>query len=116
MSLTMDAETWRQRLQTELDRYLNLLIEHVVPEKVILFGSLASDQARVWSDIDLVIVVDTEARFLDRSKSVLRLLQPRVGVDVLVYTPQEFERLCRERLFFQEEIVEKGRVLYECSQ
>ena len=44
---------------------------------------------------------------------MLRLLRPRVGLDVLVYTPEEFEQLCRERAFFQHEIVQKGQVLYE---
>jgi len=116
MSLAIDTRPWQQRLQTELDRYLHLLIEHVAPEKVILFGSLAGGQTRVWSDIDLVIVTDTEARFLDRSKEMLQLLQPRVGLDVLVYTPEEFERLCRERPFFREEIVQKGKMLYEQSR
>jgi hypothetical protein len=52
---------------------------------------------------------------LDRTKEMLRLLQPRVGLDVLVYTPDEFEQLCRERTFFQQEIVKKARVLYELS-
>jgi predicted nucleotidyltransferase len=102
--LAMDAATWRQRLQAELDRYLNLLLGRVAPEKVILFGSLARDEVKAWSDIDLIIVANTKARFLDRSKEMLQLLQPRVGLDVLVYTPDEFERLCRKRPFFQEEI------------
>jgi predicted nucleotidyltransferase len=66
-----------------------------------------------WSDIDLVVVKETDRRFLDRTKNVLQLLQPRVGVDVLVYTPQEFERLARERNFVRTEIRGKGRVLYE---
>jgi predicted nucleotidyltransferase len=114
--LTMDAARWRHRLQAELDRYLALLLEHVAPEKVILFGSLAQDEVEPWSDIDLVVIRPTEERFLDRTKEMLRLLRPRVGLDVLVYTPDEFERLCGERAFFQREIVEKGRVLYERGQ
>lgn len=109
----MDIITWHLRLQTELARYLDLLEKHVAPEKVILFGSLAGDRVKEWSDIDLVIVTNTQARFLDRSKEMLRLLQPRVGLDVLVYTPDEFEQLCRERPFFQQEILAKGKVLYE---
>ena len=114
--LTMDATTWRHKLQAELDRYLALLLEHIAPEKVILFGSLAQDEVQPWSDIDLVVVGHTERRFLDRTKEMLRLLRPRVGLDVLVYTPDEFEQLCRERPFFQQEIVEKGQVLYEREQ
>ena len=107
-----DALAWRQKLQSELDRYLDLLVTHVSPQKVILFGSMARGQVQVWSDIDLVIVTPSRQRFLDRSKEMLRLLQPRVGLDVLVYTPEEFDQLCNERPFFQE-IAQKGKVLYE---
>lgn len=113
--LVMDAAAWRERLQAELKRYLELLLDHVSPQKVILFGSLAQNEVEAWSDIDLVIVTETRARFLDRSKHILQLLQPRVGLDVLVYTPDEFEQLCRERPFFQDEILRKGKVLYERS-
>ncbi len=115
VSQTPDAATWQRTLQAELARYVPLLIEHAAPHRIILFGSLARGQVRAWSDIDLVIVMDTQARFLDRSKEILRLLQPRVGLDVLVYTPHEFQRLCRERRFFQQEIVQNGKVLYERS-
>jgi hypothetical protein len=55
----------------------------------------------------------TDAPFLDRTRQVLALLQPRVGVDVLVYTPEEFERLSQERAFLRQEIVAQGRVIYE---
>jgi len=66
-----------------------------------------------WSDIDLVIVQRTELPFLQRIRAARRLLRPRVATDIFVYTPQEFEHLCKERLFFQEEILGKGKVLYE---
>jgi len=58
---------------------------------------------------------ETEERFpiLERSKEVFSLLQPKVGVDILVYTPQEFKRLSETNLFFKEEILKKGKVIYE---
>ena len=101
------------RLEGELRRYLDLLKQHYDPQRVILFGSMASDQISEWSDLDLVIVMDSDSRFLDRTKEVMRLLRPRVGVDILVYTPEEFEQLCEERAFVRTEIAEKGKVLYE---
>ena len=109
----MDSATLRQMLQTELERCLGLLISRLSPQKIILFGSLAQEQTQLWSDIDLVVVADTTDRFLDRTKELLRLLQPTVGLDVLVYTPEEFDQLCLERTFFQEEILAKGKILYE---
>jgi hypothetical protein len=45
------------------------------------------------------------------------LLRPPlgVGIDILVYTPEEFDQMAKERLFFRQEIVEKARVLYEAD-
>jgi predicted nucleotidyltransferase len=103
----------RAALQRELDRWLPLLIAHEQPEKIILFGSYAAGQIGEWTDLDLVIVKETTAPFLDRTREVLTLLKPRVGVDVLVYTPDEFKRLGQERAFVRQEIIGKGRVLYE---
>jgi predicted nucleotidyltransferase len=109
------VQSRRALLDRELQRWLPLLIAHEQPERIILFGSYGTDQVNEWSDLDLVVVKETELRFLDRTRRVLELLKPRVGVDVLVYTPQEFEQLCRERAFFRQEIVAKGKVLYERS-
>lgn len=103
----------RELLEAELNRYLTLLIEQYRPQKVLLFGSLASGETGEWSDLDLVIIRETDKRFLDRTKEVMQLLRPRVGVDILVYTPAEYEYLSRERAFVRDEIAGKGKVLYE---
>ena len=103
----------QESLERELDRWLPLLVVHERPEKIILFGSLCSGDLGEWSDLDLVIVKETQSPFLDRIRQVLELLRPQVGLDVLVYTPDEFERLSRERAFVRQEILGKGRVVYE---
>ena len=104
----------RQKLlEKELGRFLPLLQQHYHPHKIILFGSLASGQVGEWSDLDLIIVAETDKRFLDRAKEAMLLLRPKVGVDLLVYTPEEFKHLSQERLFFHTEILGKGKVLYE---
>jgi predicted nucleotidyltransferase len=103
----------RAFLERELSRWLPLLIAHEQPEKIILFGSYCTGQIGEWSDLDLVIIKETEAPFLDRTRRVLELLKPKVGVDVLVYTPAEFERMSRERAFVRQEIVGRGKVIYE---
>jgi predicted nucleotidyltransferase len=103
----------RALLERELNRWLPLLIAHEQPDKIILFGSYCTGQMSEWSDLDMVIVKSTQAPFLDRTRQVLALLKPRAGVDVLVYTPQEFEQLSRERTFLRQEILAKGKVIYE---
>ncbi len=110
-----DDVIWQRHLEGELKRCVDLLVAHYAPEKIILFGSLAAGQAHLWSDIDLVMVGQTDLRFLDRTKAALLLLRPRVGLDLLIYTPEEFDQLSRERPFFRQEIL-TGKVLYERSR
>jgi predicted nucleotidyltransferase len=100
-------------LEDELSRWLPLLIAHEQPSQIILFGSYLSGQVSEWSDLDLVVIKETDDRFLERVRQVLALLQPRVGVDVLVYTPAEFAQLRQERAFVRDEIAAKGKVIYE---
>ena len=105
----------QHQLASVLEEIVKVLVTEYDPQKVILFGSMAGGEIHEWSDIDLVIVKDTPKRFLARLKEVALLCRAPVGVDYLVYTPQEFERLASDKgnPFFQREILEKGRVLYE---
>jgi len=106
----------KKLLELELARYIRLLTEHGNPEKVILFGTLATGGIHEWSDIDLVVVEQTELSFFQRLRRIRKLLQPRVGIDVMVYTPEEFNQLSAERAFFRDEIVAKGKFVYERSR
>lgn len=109
-----DSVTRRRAvLEAELARYVQLLREQYAPQRILLFGSLISGEVKEWSDIDLVIIKETERKFLDRIREVLQLLRPQVGVDILVYTPDEFDQLVQQRAFVRDEIVGKGKVLYE---
>ena len=100
-------------LYNELQRWLPLLINSLAPERIILFGSMNRGQVTEWSDIDLVVIQNTNLPFLKRIQQVVRLLRPKVGLDLLVYTPEEYATLVQERKFVRDEIAAKGRVLYE---
>jgi len=110
----MTAEERRHILNEELKRILELVVKRYSPQKVILFGSLANNKVREWSDIDLMIVKQTNKRFLDRIEEILFMTYPKVGINVVVYTPQEFnDMLDKKHYFLLEEILKKGKVLYE---
>ncbi|MBI3577270.1 nucleotidyltransferase domain-containing protein [Candidatus Gottesmanbacteria bacterium] len=102
-----------QALQQELNRIITILDQQYKPEKVILYGSVASGYSRGDSDLDLVIIKKTSQRFYDRIGDVLRLVRPRESLDVLVYTPQEYSRMSRESWFIGEEVKKKGKVVYQ---
>jgi uncharacterized protein len=61
--------------------------------KAFLIGSYARQSADAWSDVDLVVVMPSEKSFVDRPLELTDILEALpVAVDVLVYTPQEFDR------------------------
>lgn len=96
-------------LKAELERILNRLKSDPSVRLVLLFGSLARGDARDHSDIDLIVVKETEKRFLDRLDEFYD--DAREAMDVLVYTPQEFEEM-KERPFVKRALKE-GKILYE---
>ena len=103
----------REILERELSRYIAALASDASYCKAILFGSLAAGHLHKASDIDLVVIQETSKPFWRRMRDVYQQLEPRVGTDLMVYTPEEYEQLCRERPFFREEIQAKGVVVYE---
>ncbi len=107
------VEQRKELLEDELNRTVEILKRDYEPEKVILFGSMVEGEIHEWSDIDLLIVKKTTKRPLDRILEVARLVKPVAGLDLFVYTPEEFEILLKEKFSFLTEILKKGKVLYE---
>lgn len=83
-------------------------------EKAILFGSLARNEASRHSDIDLILIQNTNLRFLDRYEGVLASCSqalPEWDVDVLIYTPEELAAISERR--FIKQALKEGKILYE---
>ena len=82
----------------------------------ILFGSFARNTATAHSDIDLIFVEETNLPFLDRMDRYLGPLVDRLrtSVEVLVYTPEEFERMAQYPFIGQ--ALAEGVVLYESGE
>ena len=104
----------------EVSAVINDMVEKIKkeyrPERIILFGSYASDTAERDSDIDLLIIKDTEERPIDRRTAVRRIVTDSkrlIPFEPIVLTPDEMkERLeIGDQLIRQ--VIEKGEVLYE---
>ena len=106
-------EERKQSLHAELQRIIEVIKTEYRPEKIILFGSMAGGDIHEWSDIDLLIVKDTPKRPIERTLEVFRLIQPKVGIDLFIYTPEEYEILLRERFSFFLSIQKTGKTVYE---
>ncbi len=103
-------ERRRRLLSRELSRAVEEL-RRMGAEKVILIGSMAEGRIGPFSDIDLMVVLRTDKRFLDRLKDVYGRIRPRVAMDILVYTPEELEEMERISPFIRH-AMGKGKVLY----
>jgi predicted nucleotidyltransferase len=90
-----------------------LFKEHKI-KKAIPFGSLARNEASRRSDVDLILVKDTELRFLDRYEGLLSSFSqalPERDVDILIYTPEELANISHRH--FIRQALEEGKLLYE---
>jgi predicted nucleotidyltransferase len=101
---TMDIE--------ELKNKIISTFEPFNPEKIILFGSLARGDWDKVSDIDIIVIYETGKAFLDRMKELYLSWNIPKAVDILAYTPGEFEKMMKESSFVAE-AVKEGEVLYE---
>ena len=83
------------------------------PEKVILFGSLSTGKFVAGkSDIDLLIIKNTEKNMGDRYVQARLLLPDNPPFDLFVLTPNELKEKLQNSFFFRD-IIRYGEVLYE---
>lgn len=83
---------------------------NIHPQKVILFGSYATGEAREWSDIDLSIITnDFEGKgILERQLILGRANQDlQAPLDLIGYTPEEVDQCESGTLLY--EIVKHGQ-------
>jgi predicted nucleotidyltransferase len=77
----------------QIDAAIRTLAAAAQPERIVLFGSYARDEARDDSDLDLLVIerqVEDRAREMVRLRRMLRPL--RIPVDVLVFSAEDVAR------------------------
>lgn len=90
------------------------ICEQIRPEKILLFGSYASGRPRKDSDIDLLIVWDTDGTRTQRYQAVSRAIGARrYPVDIVIKTPAQMRRRAHWVDPFFHEVMTKGIVLYD---
>jgi len=91
------------------------IVEKFHPQKIILFGSYAYGQPRPESDVDLLVIMDTELRETEQATQILQQIDYLFGLDLLVYTPQQLAQRLELGDSFLSEVLEKGKILYEST-
>jgi predicted nucleotidyltransferase len=106
----------RTRQITELIAYItDKIARGIAPQQIALFGSCARGEATDTSDLDLLVVQDSQASNRQVRREIERLLWGRhFGVDLIVQRPEEVARNVADgNPFYTRHILSEGRVLYE---
>ena len=92
------AQTEDRKLAAFIREHLPTLRDRLAPLRVIAFGSRVRGDALSTSDLDLILVSPWFASvpFLRRPVAILELLDYPGGLELLCYTPEEFEEKRQE--------------------
>jgi predicted nucleotidyltransferase len=103
-------------------RTIRAIAKHIAekfdPEEIILFGSHAYGKPTAWSDVDILVVMDTpKGEEFEKSIEIRRSLPSlNFGLDVVVRSRKDIEKRKKMGDWFLVDATEKGKVLYERSR
>ena len=101
-----------------VDVVVDAIVRDFSPKMIVLFGSVARGTADGDSDMDLMVVMDTDEKHTRRSSDVQMALWRRkivVDADIIVVTPEEYEENKGNEHSFIHEIVSTGKVVFEAG-
>lgn len=82
-------------------------------DRAVAFGSYARGVADAWSDLDLAVVIETDLPRLERGRLLGDLYDALpVSLDLLVFTPSEFERGVQAGLDVFAAIAMEGKTIF----
>ena len=84
--------------------------------RAVVFGSYARGDADEASGLDLLLVERTALPFVERGRRHLPLFRLGLGVDLLIYTPDEYEHLKLEGHALIERVEREGITIYARSE
>jgi predicted nucleotidyltransferase len=84
------------------------------PEKIILFGSYAYGRPSPASDIDMLVIMDSNRNEVEAAREILKDLPPQpFSIDLLVRSQATIDRRIELGDWFLKEVTSQGIALYE---
>ena len=99
-SISQKRMAYAEQMKAAVERIVTMLSAMPDVEKVSLFGSYARGRADLFTDLDVLVIMKTDKSFVDRLRMLYATLGVAVDMDLLCYTPEEFESL-KERPFLK---------------
>ena len=97
-----------------LSHIIRIIVEAVDPDSIILFGSRATETANDYSDYDICILKSDVQERRNLSMQLYQLLwDTDAPVDILIETPDSFQKKKNNPHLIYREIAQSGKILYE---
>lgn len=105
-------------IQKPLEKILRIIVKCYKPEKVVLFGSYAYGHLNKNSDLDLLVVKDSNLPRYKRAREIRKYLWGITDIpkDIIVYTQKEIDDLAEIKEAFITDILKNGIILYESKK
>jgi len=118
VAISLERQQYGELISPETIRgVVTTISENFHPKKIILFGSYASGHPTPDSDLDLLVVMDSDQpRRIKRSIPIHLMFKPTpCPMDILVYTPEEVSYWNGTVNHIVTEAMSTGKVMYECA-
>lgn len=97
----------------EIEEIARKIGDIVCADRIILFGSHATGQATADSDVDLLVVAESELPPHKRAREIYRRIRPmRFPVDIIVVTPDEARMAGDVPFSFISRALREGKTIY----
>lgn len=101
----------------EIDGLIERIVACTRPDKVIIFGSYAKGCATIRSDLDILVIKETELPMSLRADDLKPMLSGiLIPVDIHIYTPEEIEVYAAEEFSFVDSILKSGKTVFSDGQ
>jgi len=106
----------RQALKQGLEQAVAWLSRLPEVERIILFGSYRRGRRDLFTDLDLLVVIDSPDNPVTRTARLYRHLGGAIKVDfdLVTFSPQEFKQ--NQKSSFLKRVLAEGETIYERSK
>jgi len=101
--------------RAQIRRFSDAVAREFRPEKIILFGSYAYGRPSEGSDVDLLVIMQFDRKQGRKSLEIRRRIPASFPMDLIVRTPEFIAQRLAWGDCFTQEILAKGKVLYDSA-
>ena len=115
MKTLRDIRERKEKRRKALEQNLPSIVEQLKALgalKVILFGSFARGETRLWSDLDLIAVMPSSLSGKEWRRKIYGQVDRMIACDIAVYNEKELEETIPISSFLRHALKE-GRTIYE---